>query len=359
MAMRKPGGGRNMRDADARASAEVRSKLSGSGDDAGGDDDGDDDDDDGGSGGSDEIEVRDEPSDDGDLDVGAPPQPTPREQRRRERQTLRQEAEELRGRVSQYETQLAELQRRVLNPPAPAPQQQPTNEPDPLDAELRATRAEMRQLEARWKRLTPAEQAAQHAKMLEEQEALNDKEQGLVFRINQKKYGGGGGVSHEEVAAHARDAALKMQYPDVAGHAKAWGWAVAMQRAEIDAAGGPSALSQAQIDRITQFAILGARKRFGLGGGAPAPTQQQQARFTGTSTGGGGGARAPQRNGNGGGGPSFKVSRGSREGKMMLKMAVSAYPHIARSKGEEAALKHWMKEVGPSVARELAKGGKG
>ncbi len=343
-----------MAGANARAVANVKqsiAKASGGGP-ADDDDDGDDDDDDGGSGGGEDVELSPGTDEPDELEVGGEPQLTPRQQKRLERKTLREENERLRAAQEEHARELAELRGRVSAMQQPAQPPSRAEEPDPLEIGLRATRAELAKIASDWESMTQQERTAKHAELFKKQQDLRDEEQSLLYRINQKKYGGGGGgISREDARAEAFNATLQQQYPDVAGNERAWKWACQLQNMEIEAAGGAGAISEEQRLRITHTALQSARQRFRLQG-APAPTQQQRARYSGSSSGGGGTRMAPSGDK---ATASFKFSKTSSEGKMMVRMATQAFPHIARTKGIDAAVAHWQKTAGKGVARELSR----
>ncbi len=344
---------RSMAGANARAVASVKQNIAKSAGASAEDDvDDDDDDDDGGSGGGEEVEISPGPEEPEELEVGGEPQLTPRQQKRLERRSLREENERLRTAHEEHARELAELRGRVAAMQQPAPQQPRSEEPDPLELGLRAARAELTKIASDWAGMTQQEQAAKHAELFKKQQDLRDEEAALVFRINQKKYGGGGGgISREDARAEAFNATLQQQYPDVAGNERAWRWACHLQNMEIEAAGGAGVVSEEQRLRITHTALQSARQRFRLQG-APAPTQQQRARYSGSGS-GGGGTRAAVVNERSA--PSFKFSKTSSEGKMMVRMATQAFPHIARTKGTDAAVAHWQKTAGKGVAKELSR----
>lgn len=346
---------RTVAGANERAVARMKSnmgKSSGSSSDDDDDEGDDDDDDSGGSGGDIEVAAHEEPAD--ELEVGGEPEPTPRERRRQERGSLRAEAERLRQENEERRREIAEL-RGMQQARQQEPARQPQAEPDADEVSLRATRLEREQLVNRWQSMTPEQRQQEHVQLYKRDTELKDQEEDLAFKIRQKKFGGGG-VSRSEAALAAKNELLQAQYPDVAGHPKAWAWACGIQNTEVETAaidygGDRNKVPQHVVDAITQKALQGARLRFGLGQGqAPAPTQAQRTRYSGSPTSPGAGTRPGQK-------PvtTLKVSRGSTEGKMFMKMAVAAFPHIARKSGNEAALKHWMKVAGPGVAKEHSK----
>lgn len=298
-------------------------------------------------GASPEADEPDDDSEDGAVELPAAEEeesdeielsPTPRQQRRRERPRLMEQLESERAERERLARELAEVRGQVS---AFSQMQRPaqSESEDPLTSELKAIKKQQRALAETWQRMTREEQQARHEEMLNQQDELNMKESGVVYRINQKQYGGGGGQNAEQTVLLAR-------YPDIAARPEAWNWAVSLYKGEVGARGGR--VSPEEDARITEHVMQAARQRFRLGT-APAPTQQERSRYTGSPVGGGGGGSARKQP------ETMKFAKDSTEGKMMRRMALAAFPHIARQKGDQAAIDHWKKVSGPGVVRELSK----
>lgn len=290
------------------------------------------------------IEMDIEAPDDEEDEQVAGPQGGIHQQKKRERVArFKEERDQAAAEVERLRLENTRLEAaRVAAETAARVTQRSTPEPDPFDSKLKRVEEAKANLYTAYKAKETAYAQAKQAFPADELESyrrqakeLNEEEENLRLDRRDAKRGAAQPQTNPEIAAVT--AWLNMEHPDVMKNADARRYAI-LRYETLKAEGHPESKDTVNL------AMSQARQRYGMAGAKrPAPTQQSRAMYSGAST-----ARGAKRTEDSGNGKIVMTPQ-------MQAIAVQTFSKLAKEKGDEAAIKHWARTVGPSYQAQRAR----